>query len=403
MIAYEDALKIVLENVPEMPEELVPLNKAQGRVLASDIIANCDSPPFHRSAMDGYALRTEDVQQMPQELRIVDVLSPGHIPAKSVGPGEAIKIMTGAIIPPDADAVVMLEGTQELPGSRVLVRKTPRPGENICWQGENFRQGQTLISAGQTLQAPQIALCAFLGLTYVSVSCLPHVRMIATGTEVVPVEATPNAAQIRDCNSITFAALAKSLSIDVELLGIVPDEHEALRNAFKKALEADVVIITAGVSKGESDLVPDTLQELGAEILFREIAIKPGKPTLFGRCGKTIIFGLPGNPVSVQLTTRILVLPALKKMCGWTKALPLVAHARLTECVSHKPQRCSYMPALLTFREGCLWATPVDYRGSGDILGPARSNGWIIVPKNVQKIEKEQLADVLINEEACLF
>jgi len=105
----------------------------------------------------------------------------------------------------------------------------------------------------------------------------------------------------------------------------------------------------------------------------------------------------------VQLTTRILVLPALKKMCGWTKALPLVAHARLTECVSHKPQRCSYMPALLTFREGCLWATPVDYRGSGDILGPARSNGWIIVPKNVQKIEKEQLADVLINEEACLF
>lgn len=398
MLAYEEALRLVLENAQPLPTEEVPLRAAQGRPLAADVLADRDSPPFDRSAMDGYAVRSADVAIAPAELAVMGTLVPGQVPGGAVGAGQAVKIMTGAIVPPGADTVVMVEDTEGPQPGHVIIGKAPRRGDNVCLQGENYRQGELLLSAGQVIGPAQAALLATVGLARVPVPRLPTVRMFATGSEIVPVEAVPGVGQVRDCNSAGFGALAATIGIVVEHLGIVADEAEALRQAAQAGLAGDVLVVSAGISMGECDLVPAVLRELGVEILFEHIAIKPGKPALFGRRGDTLVFGLPGNPVSLQLTTQVLVLPALRKMCGWADPMPPVVQANVTERVSHRPRRRSYLPAVLRSEGGSLRVTPVDYQGSGDILGPARGNAWIILPQGVEAVEEGQAVEVLLNE-----
>ncbi len=383
MIRYEEALRIVLERTPVLAATAVPITECAGRALAADAYADEDNPPYTRSARDGYAVRSEDALSAPASLAIVEHLGAGQLPSRALGPGECARIMTGAIVPEGADAVVMFEDAEPAGTERVTLHHAAGRGDNICPQGENFRRGDRVLAAGETIGPAQAALLATLGVEPVPVHRLPTVSMMATGDEVVPMNSQPRLGQVRDSNSAGFAAQLAPLGLHVNLLGIAPDEREALLRLVRRGLEDDVLVVSAGVSRGDHDLVPDTLRELGVEVLFEKVAIKPGKPTVFGMRGDQLVFGLPGNPVSSQLVTRILVLPALRKMCGHARCVPPTMPATLTEPLSHEPKRRSHVPATVRHQGGRLLATPVrSYRGSGDTLGMASGNALIVLAED---------------------
>ena len=380
MTGYEDALRIVLDHTPVLGPSTVAVTECVGRALAADIHADRDDPPYNRSAMDGYAVRSEDVATAPAVLAIVEHIAAGQVPTRTVGTGECAKIMTGAIVPAGVDAVVMVEDTAPPEAGRVTINRAPARGDNICLQGEDFRQGDRILTAGQTIGPAHAALLATLGVAQVPVHELPTVSMLATGDEVVPVAATPALGQVRDSNSAGFAAQLAPLGVRVDLLGIAPDERGALRDLVERGLASDVFAVSAGVSRGDHDLVPGVLRELGVELLFETVAIKPGKPTVFGRRGGTLVFGLPGNPVSSQVATQLFVLPALRKMGGHASHLPAWMTATLAAPASHKPGRRSFAPATTRWEGGQLLATPVrSYRGSGDMLGLAIADALIVL------------------------
>jgi molybdopterin molybdotransferase len=383
VVSYEEALQIVLAHTPVQPAEEAPLSDCAGRALAAEVYADQDNPPYTRSAMDGYALRAEDVAPAPAQLRVVDHLAAGHSPSRAIGPGECAKIMTGAVVPAGADTVVMLEDTSEAGAEGVIIARPPRRGDNICLQGENFRAGDKLLPAGQTIGAPVAALLATLGRDPVPVHRRPTVSHLATGDEVVPVGSTPRRGQVRDSNSVGFSALLAPLGLRVENLGIAADNRETLAGMMQRGLQSDVFAVTAGVSRGDCDYVPEVLGELGVEVLFETVALKPGKPTIFGKRGDKVVFGLPGNPVAAQVVTQLLVLPALRRMSGHLACLPPTVTATLTEPCSHRPKRRSQLPAIVRCEAGRLLVTPVPYRGSGDMLGLARGNALLVLAAGV--------------------
>jgi molybdopterin molybdotransferase len=397
MIRYEDALRIVLEHTPVLPATTVPVTECVGRALAADVFADRDDPPYTRSAMDGYAVRCEDVASVSAVLTVGEHVAAGVTPSRTVAPGECAKIMTGAIVPEGADAVVMVEDTEPAEPGRVMIVRTPRLGDNICPQGENFRRGDRVLTAGETIGPPHAALLATLGVEQAPVHRLPTVSMMATGNEVVPVGGTPGLGQVRDSNTAGFAAQVAPLGIRVDLLGIAPDDPAAVKRLAEQGLQSDVLAVSAGVSLGDHDFVPDILRELGVELLFETIAVKPGKPTVFGKLGDKVVFGLPGNPVSSQVVTRILVLPALRRMCGHASHLPAVVTATLTEPLSHKPKRRSYRPGTVRYEDGRLLATHTrSYRGSGDMLGMATGNALLILAEDRAEWGAGELIEVLL-------
>jgi molybdopterin molybdotransferase len=397
MISYEEALRTVLEHAPVLPVTAVPVTDCAGRALAVDVRAEQDDPPFDRSAMDGFAVRAEDVADTPTDLTAVAQIMAGQIPGRTIGPGECARIMTGAIVPEGADTVVMIEDTKAAGAGRVTINRAPRRGDNICLQGENFRGGECLLTAGETIGPARAGILAALGVAQVPVHGLPTVSVLATGNEIIPVGATPSRGQVRDSNSVGFAAHLAALGIRPRLLGVAPDDREALLPLLAQGLEGRVLAVSAGVSQGDLDLVPGALRELGVEVLFEAVAIKPGKPVLFGTRGDTLVFGLPGNPVSSQVVTQILVLPALRRMAGHSSFLPPNVTALLTEPVKHKPNRRSYLPATLRSEGGRLLATPVPgYQGSGDLRGLALGNALIVLPQGQAQFDAGAEVEALL-------
>ncbi len=381
MISYHQALQTILARARPLPATTVPLTEALGRPLAADLCAGQDDPPFRRSAMDGYAVRAGDVVAAPTELSVVAQIMAGQTCSRVIGPGECARIMTGAAVPEGADTVVMVEDTEPAAAERVTIRRAPQQGDNVCLQGENYRAGDRLLTAGQVISPARAGILAALGAAQVPVHELPTVSVLATGDEVVPVEATPEPGQVRDSNSPGVAAHLAELGLRPRLLGIAPDDREGLLPLLARGLESRVLIVSAGVSQGDLDLVPAVLRELGVEVLFEAVAIKPGKPVLFGVRSDTLVFGLPGNPVSAQVVMRILVLPALRRMAGHAACLPPTATALLTQAARHKPGRRSYVPATLRAEGGRLLVTPVaPYQGSGDLRGLALGNALMVLP-----------------------
>ncbi len=239
-------------------------------------------------------------------------------------------------------------------------------------------------------------MLATLGVDPVPVCGLPTVCHLATGDEVVPVGSALRLGQVHDSNSVGLAALLASLGIRVRHLGIASDERDALRALVAQGLQSDVFVVTAGVSRGDRDHVPGVLRELGVELLFETVAVKPGKPTVFGTLGERLVFGLPGNPVSAQVITRLLVLPALRKMSGHAGHRPQWLTATLAQPLQHRPGRRSFVPATVTSEGGRLFAAPVSYQGSGDMLGMARGNALIVLDEGVAAWEAGQVTDVLM-------
>jgi molybdopterin molybdotransferase len=386
MVTYEEALALVLENAPRMPAVTMSLAQAAGRVLAEDVVSDIALPPFDRSAMDGYAVRAADVTGVPAELHVVELIAAGYRPRAPVRAGECSRIMTGAPVPAGADAVIMIEDAEPLGEDRVRLFRAVKPGDNICFCGEDVHRGQAVVRQGARLRPFDIALAAAAGCTSLPVIAAPRVALLATGDEIVEPDHTPSDGRIRNCTSCALAARLGQVGIEAEYLGIAPDEPGALRARLEAGLERDVLIVSGGVSTGDHDLVAGLLRELGVMLLFQQVAVKPGRPAVFGRREHAIVFGLPGNPVATLVIAELLVIPALRKMMGEPNAQPDTVEATLDEPVSHKPDRMSLHPVTLRWAGDTWHARPVQYHGSADLAGAARGDGFAIIPQGRREL-----------------
>jgi molybdenum cofactor synthesis domain-containing protein len=375
---------------------LVRLPDSRSRILAEDITADTDLPPFDRAQMDGYAVRAEDVASSPARLHIVGESAAGAGWHYELKRGEAVRIMTGAPVPKGADAVQQVELTREVDGT-VEILEPVIPGRSIVNQASEIKAGETVLWAGDQISAVMIATLASFGYAKVKVARRPRVAVMATGSELVDVDQSPARDQIRDSNNYTIEAYATQAHAIVERLPLVGDETNALKEKIRDAAaRSDVLITSGGVSMGVYDFTKAALKELGAEIFFERVALRPGKPTVFARLGRTLVFGLPGNPVSVAVTFNLFARAALLRMQGATKATLNEEHAALSRDVKGSIDRESYLPAILrTDERGILLAEPLKWGGSSDFVSFAKASALINIPAGPGLTRKESIVSVV--------
>jgi len=397
MISIEEALELVLAHLPAKRMEEIDFQSSLGRVLAERVIATANIPPFHRSAMDGFALRAEDVGNAPVRLKCVGEIRAGGGLVLRIGPGEAAAIMTGAPVPEGADAVQIVELTERSgDGQYVVIQKPVSLGANIAPMGCEARAGETVLEAGRCVGPAEIAVLATFGASRVKVYARPRVALIATGDELVEVEDTPRPGQIRNSNAYSLSGQLRLMGLEPEYLGIARDEKGELRRLMLDGLQRDVLILTGGVSMGEYDLVKEVFEELGLQILFTRVAMKPGKPTVFARKGGKLVFGLPGNPVSTFVSFENFVRPALGRICGFARPeLPRIKGDLLSE-MKQKPGRTAFLPAWVEWEEDHWSVEPLPWKGSADIIGFSRSNAAVIFPGSRDCLRRGEIVEAML-------
>jgi molybdopterin molybdotransferase len=379
MLSVAEAQKLVLERTQPLPPETMPLTSALGLVLAEDIVSDIDMPPYDKSMMDGYALRAADLADGRALLAVLEEVTAGRTPTRPVGTGQATRIMTGAPIPAGADAVVMVERTGSLDGGRVQIEDKPRPGQNILPQGRELRCGETVLAAGAVLRPQELGLLATVGRTKARVYPPPCVALLSTGDEVVEADQQPGPGQIRNGNGLMLAAQIDRAGGVPRYLGIVRDQPDALSARMAEGLQAPVLVLSGGVSAGVADLVPGVLSELGVEAHFHKVAMKPGKPVLFGTRAETLVFGLPGNPVSALVCFELFVRPAIRRLRGHAAPGPRMVQATLTEDFAYKTDRPTYHPAWLESSDHGWQVRAVPWFGSPDLRGLTRANAFVLL------------------------
>ncbi len=388
MIRVSEAISIILAQSKPLPAERVELSEALGRVLAEEIIADSDLPPFDRAQMDGYAVRSSDLKDVPARLRVVGEAAAGRGWHSTVKEGEAVRIMTGAPVPSGSDSVQKVEVTSEA-GEVVLVKEATRPGQFIVPRASEVHKGEKVLLAGEEINAAMMAVLASFGYAETLVSCRPRVAVLATGTELVKVNEQPGADQIRDSNSYSLSAYAQLAGATVERLPLAGDDPEVLKREIADAARrSDVLVLSGGVSMGVYDFTKAALHSLGAEIFFERVSLRPGKPTVFARLGRTLVFGLPGNPVSVSVTFNLFARTALRAMQGSKAPTMKEEWAVLEREVKGAVERASYLPAQLeTDENGKLLARPLKWGGSSDFIAFACATALIIVPEGLRSVE----------------
>lgn len=399
MISVAEAISIVKRETPGLPVEDVALTDALGRVLAQDVSADSDLPPFDRSQMDGYALRADDVQSVPAKLKIVGESAAGHGWHQEIHSGEAVRIMTGAPVPAGADSVQQVELTRELDGGReVEILDAVSLGRSIVRRGNEIKAGETVLMAGEPITAATMAVLASFGYARVGVGRRPRLAVMATGSELVAVDKKPARDQIRDSNNYSISAYAEIAGADVERLTLVGDDTSSLKRQIAEAAErSDVVVTSGGVSVGVYDFTKPALRDLGAQIFFERVALRPGKPTVFAKFPNgTLGFGLPGNPVSVSVTFNLFARTAILAMQGAQQTELQKETAVLEKDVKGASERESYLPASLsTNDEGQLMAMPLKWGGSSDFVGFVKATALIIVPQDTRVLEARAKVQVV--------
>ena len=402
MIDYTRALALVVSRSKAMPVESVPITRAPGRVLAGDVVAAFPVPPFNSSAADGYGVRARDLagasEAHPVTLRLDAAVQAGDPAPARLKPLRAIRIFTGAPLPPGVDAIVMQERVQTAAGS-VTFFSPVHAGDSVRRRGAEFRKGRTVLTRGTLLTPPAIGLLATLGCRRVPVHCKPCVAIVVTGNELrSPGKALPGGA-IYDSNSPALAAALEALGLTPVLTLRVRDSAPKIRNAFMRALgAADVVISAGGVSVGDHDLVRDVCRSIGIRRVFWRVAIKPGKPTFFGTKGKKLFFGVPGNPVSALLSFHLLVRPALLAMMGAASARALPLTARMEARVTKKAGRAEFVRAALhADGHGELFVRPVGGQDSHMLGGLAAADCLVHFPERATELKAgERVAVTLL-------
>jgi molybdopterin molybdotransferase len=396
--------------------ETVDLLAGLGRVLAEEMVADRDFPPFARSTRDGYAVRAADLAEVPARLEVVGEVKAGNWPDPaqcSVGRGQAVGIMTGAPLPAGADAVVMVEHTSLLAeGNFVEVRHSVSAGENFVPRGAEARAGQRLLDRGRRLDHAGVAIAASLGKSQVQVFRKPRVAVLSTGDEVVEIDATPGPAQIRNSNSYSLAAQVQNAGGEAVRLGIARDERGQLRALIEEGLGCDLLLLTGGVSMGKYDLVEQVLGELKAEFYFTGAEIQPGRPVVFGSCGaraagegtravapalhKKYFFGLPGNPVSTMVTFELFARPTIEALAGMTPRGLVFLRARLKSGIRTKTGLKRFLPAVLSGEFENAEVELARWQGSGDIAALAQANCYVVIPPERERIEAGEWVPLLM-------
>jgi len=395
MIEFAEARILVLSAVKTLPAETVPLARALGRTLARDVKAREPVPPFTKATMDGYAVRAADTVPAPAvELTIVEDLPAGRLSRRALGPMQAARIMTGAPLPDAADAVVMVEDTE--PSDRgIVVRRAVRPGDNIGLAGEDLKKGETALERGVLLGPAEIGMLAAVNLSRVPVVRRPEVAVIATGDEIVEPGLKKRRGQIRNSNGPALAAMAVRAGAVARYLGIARDRSAVLAAKLARARSADVVVLSGGVSVGDHDLVKEELRAAGVRPVFWKVRIKPGKPVYFGRRGRQLVFGLPGNPTSAMVTFLLFVEPALAGMLGRAGPGLLTVPAVLAEDIAVKPGRTQFLRGLVVARGPVLKVAPYGDQRSGVLRSMVRGRVLIVVPADAARLEAGREVEVL--------
>jgi len=397
MISIEEALGMLLSNVPQSRVEQAPFHSALNRILAEDLFATADIPPFNRALVDGYAVLAADVERSPVELTLTgESRAGGGMPCK-LKSGETIAIMTGAPVPEGADAIQMVELCQPSIGEKkVAILKPVKSRENIAPRGSEAKAGDIVLKSGHRIGPVEIAVMATFGYSQVKVWRKPTVAIVATGDELVEFDQTPRADQIRNSNAYCLASQLKLMDLDADYLGIVRDDREELRRTLLLGLDHDVLIITGGVSMGEYDFVRSVFQDLGLEILFSKVAIKPGKPTVFARRGDNLVFGLPGNPISALITFECFVRPVIGRLCGMKNPELPRMHGELMADMRQTPGRTAFMPAWVFWKDDRWMVEPLAWKNSADIVGFAGANAAFVFPKDRDFLGKGKIVEIML-------
>lgn len=394
-----DAISRILDAVPFLPTERVPLLEAGGRVLAIPAIASLTLPPWDNSGMDGYAVHAADVENAsrsaPVSLRVVGAVAAGGFPDRAVERGAAMQIMTGAPLPAGADTVIRVEHTRVVDADHVEIFDAMDVRKNIRYTGEDLRAGDTVLPAGILLRAAEVGVLASIGMAEPVVARRPRVAILSTGDELVDMDGVAEAIagrRIINSNSYVLSAGVRASGGDPVLLGIARDDASDLRARLEGALSCDVLITTAGASVGEHDLVKDALEGIGMEVLFWRVKMRPGSPFSFGIIKRDglpplPVFGLPGNPVSAVVTFELLVRPALRRMMGRTRVYAPTVRVRAAERIESKPGMTHFLRAVVaTGADGVPEATLTGGQGSGILTSVAKADVLVVVPLDVTEI-----------------
>ena len=389
MITVEQALETILGQVRVLGAERVDILSARGRVLAQDIVSGLDVPPLDNSAMDGYAVRHADVAtasaEKPALLKIMGDLPAGYTSKDILQPGQTLRIMTGAPLPPGADTVIMQENTRS-DGSTVSILQSEKLGTNVRYAGEDIKKDAVLFQAGTLVRPAHIGIMASIKRAMVSVYQRPRVAILSTGDELVDIDEDLGPGKIVTSNSYSLASLVEDAGGTAIMLGIARDTKEALRSRMLEGLHADIIISSGGVSVGDYDFVKDVLQELGADMKFWKVQMRPGQPLAFGIIGGKPAFGLPGNPVSAMVSFEQFVRPAMRKMSGHARLFRPLIEAIARENVKGREGRKFFLRCRLAQKDGQWHATTTGEQGSGILMSMAAASGLMVIPADVSGV-----------------
>ncbi len=415
MIPISEAIKIIERETSSLASETIELENSVGRILAENIKADMDLPPFDRSQMDGFAVRSDDMKNAPAHLRIIGESVAGTGFDRKMKAGEAVRIMTGARVPEGADAVQKVELTKENYGF-VEILETAKLLQNINKCASEIKKGAKVFSKGERISEQMIAAIASFGYAKLKVFQKPNIKILSTGSEIVNISETPQKDQIRNSNSIMLKVLAENAGAETEVLPLVHDDFETLKNQIAEAVsfsievpiskfkinkseirnpKSKILIITGGVSVGDYDFTKPVLRELGAEIFFEKVALKPGKPTVFAKLNDTLIFGLPGNPVSVAVTFYLFVRQTILQMQAAKNCELKRGSAICSDKIKGAKERDCFLPvSLATHKDGHLMIESLRFSGSSNFIAFSRADALVFVPQG-KNLEKNEVAEIL--------
>jgi molybdopterin molybdotransferase len=401
MLTFEQAREQVISQISKLNHNPATVNlnlrDAGGHVLAQDLIADRNYPPFDRATRDGYAVRASE-STAGATLRCIGEIKAGDALTQSLKNGTCIQIMTGAPIPPEADAVVMIEYTSR-EKDLIHFQQSATKGQNIVPAGSEAAKNQSLLQPGTRLGYAELALAAQIGATQLRCAKKPRVAILSTGDEIVPVDAAPRPFQIRNSNSVSLAGQVRNAGGEPVVLGNASDRIESLGDKIQQGLQEEILVLSGGVSMGKYDLVEDVLKTLGATFYFDAVAIRPGKPAVFAMCNEKPVFGLPGNPISTMVTFELFVVPAIDLLSGApARPLPFLK-AILAAPMKEKPGMTHFLPASVQFDSGEAHVKPLPWQGSGDTVTMAKANCFLVVGADIQTLAPGENVNVLMRRD----